>query len=370
MVAAVLTQRSYLKPALAFLAVVLLPVLAALIYYTQIAAPRYVSEFRYTVRGGAIMQQSGEDAGGALGGASGLVFAGDSFILEDYIESVQSFLDVEKQIPIREYLGRDGGDFVRAYDPSVPPEDLLPFWNRAVAVSFDAVTGITTVDVSLFRPEDAEAVSGALVKALQGVVDSLSRKAREEMLKYVNDQYDIMTNALAESRARLERFRLRNKLFSPTDQAGIQTSIESELTSQINLRQVELRTLSRRAPGSPRISILAAETRALEQQLAAEMRRRAGEQGEVTTSAQLSEYDALQNDLAIARQSYVSISNLRLQAQANAALTQAQLVLFVPPRPPLKATEPNVAVEILKVFAVFFFIWLVGRILLSSIRVL
>ena len=364
------TLRDYGPAALGFVLVVLAPLAFAAFYYGLVAAPRYVSEFRYTVRGGAIMQQSGDAAGGALSGAAGLVFAGDSFVLEDYVDSVEAFLAVEERLPIREILGRDGGDYVRNYDPNLPPEDMLPFWNAAVDVSFDAVTGISTVKVSLFTPEDAEVVGRALTEALKVLVDNLSKDARDEMLSYVEDQHDLKAKELAQAREAIERFRERNKLFSPQDQAGIQTTIEAALTQRINERQVEMRTLRRRTPGSPRVAVLSTEIQALEQQLEAERALRADDADRATTSEQLSEFDALQNDLAIARESYVLTSNLLQQAKANATLTQAQLVVFVPPRPPQKATQPDLPIELLKVFAVAFFAWFAGRTLLSSLRVI
>jgi Capsule polysaccharide export protein len=100
-------SRSYLGAVLGFGLMVAAPTALAGLYYHFVAADRYVTEFRYSVRGGAMMQDGG--GGGILGGGGGLIFAGDSFVLEDYLISAQALLDVEQRVPVRDWLAKDGG---------------------------------------------------------------------------------------------------------------------------------------------------------------------------------------------------------------------------------------------------------------------
>lgn len=356
--------RSYRAAALGFAMMVAAPTALAGAYYHLVAADRYVAEIRYSVRGGAISPDAGS---GALQGGGGLIVAGDSFILADYIRSARAMLDVEAQAPLREMLARDGGDPIRRFDPRMPTEDLVDFWTAAVSPRFDAVTGITTVSVALFTPQDAEAVAQVLIDQLRRVVDSLSSKARTEMLRYVEDEFARATADLDAARAAIETFRRTNRIITPDEEVTIGSTIIGNLTRQIADNRVALRSLRERAPNSPRIPVFEGEIASLEAQLLAEIARRSEATDGAALPEQLTSFDELQNAFEIARDNYVSTLRLKQQAEAAAALGQAQLVVFVPPHAPDIAVRPRRWVETLKVFGVAFAVWLIGRIFLASL---
>lgn len=358
-----LSPRSYLSAALGFAVMVATPTALAAVYYYAVAADRYVTELRYSVRGGAVMP----DAGGGLIGGGGLIFAGDSFILEDYLASSQAMLDIEAHVPIRTLLGRDGDDPVRRYDPTAPIEDLVQFWRAAVSPRFDAVTGITTVSVSLFEPEDARAVGAALVVELTRIVDSLSRQARTEVLAYVETEFNRAEQELAAARAAIEAFRLTNRIISPDEEATIGTTIITSLSSRIAEQTVALRALRERAPNSPRIFAIESEIASIQAQLRAELAARAGEAGDAALPQQMTSFDELLSAYEIARDTYVATLGLRQEAEAAVTLGQTELVVFVPPRSADVAVEPRRALETLTIFGAAFALWLILRILLSSL---
>ena len=160
-------------------------------------------------------------------------------------------------------LSRDGGDPVRNYQPDVPAEEMLPFWERAVDVQFDAITGITTARISFYSPEDARAVAEALVAELQRIVNGLTREARDDMLEYVNSEYDLAEAELNSARAAIEAFRRANKTFSPDEDVSIDSGIISELRGLINAKEVELATMRQQAPSSPTIRLIREEIASL-----------------------------------------------------------------------------------------------------------
>lgn len=361
----VLKKRSFLGPVLGLIFMVGVPAAVAVYYYYTIAVDRYVSEFRYSVRGGAMMQSSG-DIGGAIGGAAALVFAADSFVLEDYLVSVQAFEDIEKKLPLREMLSLDGGDPVRNYQPDGPAEEMLPFWERAVDVQFDAITGITTARISFYKPEHSRAVAEALVDELQQIVDGLTREARDDMLEYVNSEYDLADAELNRARAAIEAFRRANRTFSPDEEVSIDSSIISDLRGLINAKEVELATMRQQAPNSPSIRLIQEEILSLNRQLAGvyDSRANAGEGGFATD---LSEFEELQTQYEFARDTYIQSLDLRQQAQANASLNQAQLVVFVEPRTPTKSTDPDRLWEVGLVVVFAFLIWVIVRVFMASL---
>ena len=366
-----LPRRSWRGPLLGLLASVLLPTALAGWYYYGIAADRYVTEFRFSVRGGALTQQSDEGLGGALGGSGALVYAGDSFVLSDYLHSLEAMESIERSLPLREMLGRDGGDPLRRFDPDAPAEDLEAFWRNAVRPRFDVVRGITTVEVSLFEPTDSLRVAEALVENLREIVDGLSGNARLELLAFANAEYERVSTELERARAAIEAFRRENRLITPTEQVSIGAEIIGALSSRLAEKHVELRSLIEQSPSSPRIAVVSREIESLQEQLEAEVSQRAGQAEAADADAlpsQLTSFDELENAYLIARDTYVATVQLRQQAEAAAALRRAELVVFVPPRLAKSAIEPNRPLALLKVFGATLALWVIGRVLWASFR--
>lgn len=364
-----LPRRSPWPATLGFLVCVAAPTLLAATYWWGIAADRYVTEIRYSVRGGATLSDP-EGKGGVLGGSGALVYAADSFVLEDYVSSVAALKDLDERVALRAMLGRDGDDPIRRYDPDAPLEDLLTYWEGATDVYFDATTGITTLTVSMFTPEDAEAAGEALVAELKAMIDGLSAESRQQMLQYIYTELDFAREALDTTRADIEAFRRSNQVISPADDATLGSTIIATLTQRLADRRVELRALIDRTPGSPRIPVLRNEIEALDAQLRSEIERRGGGEAQTAQSlpSQLSNYEELQSAYEIARETYVNTVKLKQQAEAYATLGQAELVVFVQPRAPTLSTAPNRLLETAKVFGLTLAVWLIARILLASIR--
>lgn len=362
-----LRPRSYRWPLIGLGVFVLAPTLAAAAYFYGLAADRYVADLRYSIRGGATLS-AGDQLATAMGAASALATAGDSFILEDYLLSAQAIVDLEARVPLREMLGRDGGDWLRGYDPAAPIEDLLGFWSAAIDVSFDVVTGITNVHVRAYTPQDALAIGGALVDMLRVLVDRLSEEARNESLAYVDGEYVKAEARLAEAAAAIEAFRRANELVSPSVEAELGSATIAQLTNELTDLLVRLRTLRQNVPNSPQIPTIEEQVRSLKAQIGAERQTMGGAADPGALPGQLMDFQRLENEYAIARENYVSTLQLRQQAEANATLSQVQLVVFVPPRLPVLATEPQRAVEVLQIFGLTFLVWLMGRVLLASLR--
>lgn len=363
-----LAPRSIRWPLLGFLLCVIVPTGLAAGYFWGIAVDRYVTELRYSIRGGAALGAT-DPLGTALGATPGLAFAGDAYVIEDYLVSAQAITDLEARLPLREMLGRDGGDPLRGYDPNAPLEDLLVFWRNAIDVRFDVVTGITIVEVSAFAPDDAQLLGKALVDMMRVLVDQLSQEARTETLAYVDSEFSKAETRLTDASNAIEKYRRTNEVVSPTDEAQLGSSVIAQLTNTLTELRVRLRSLRQNTPNSPQIATVQDRIASLQAQIATE-RRRIGAGGDTggALSGQLMDFERLQNEYAIAKENYVSTLQLRQQAQANATLNQVQLVVFVPPRLPHLAQAPDRPGEVMKIFGLAFVLWLVGRILLASLR--
>lgn len=360
-------RRSYRWAYLGFIAFVLLPGALAAAYYWGYAADRYVTEMRYAVRGGESMDR-GEGAQVAIGTPSMAPAAADSFILEDYLRSEAAVAELETRLDLRSMLGRDGNDPVRRYREDLPREALLDYWNAALDLRFDVLTGITTLRVRLFRPEDSLAVATVLTEMLDALVDRLSEQAQNEMLAYVSGEYAAAEQRLRDALDAIEAFRRRTLTVSPTQEAELNSATIAQLTGELTGLRVRLRTLLETVPNSPQIPRLREQLGSLEAQIA---NTRAAVGGAASDSAlpdQLTDFERLQNEYQIALDSYITTLGLQQQAQANATLGRAQLVVFVPPRAASAPTAPDRPAEVLQILGLALVLWIMARVLLASLR--
>lgn len=358
-----LPRRSYTWSIAGFCLFVVAPIALAIWYYFSIAADRYVSEFRYAVRAGTLASDSQQ--GGSLSDPSALLAAGDSFILEDYLTSARAMVDLEQRLALREMLDRDGDDPVRDYSPDLPPEDLLDFWRAAVSVRFDVITGISVVQVQMYRPEDTKQVADALVDMMRVLVDQLSEDAQSEMLGYVAGEVRDARQLLDDSLDRIEQFRRDTAMFSPDVTTGQTEALIAALRGQISEVTTQLDSLP---ADSPRRAVLLERIRSLERQIADERAKAGGSGKDGELSGQLNEFERLENEYEIALQSYISALELQRESRATATLSQVQLVVFVPPPLPILSTAPERELEVGIIALIAFAIWLIGRIFLASLR--
>ncbi|MEL6335596.1 MAG: hypothetical protein AAFQ88_03000 [Pseudomonadota bacterium] len=372
------TRRRFGWAVTGFLLCVGLPTLLGAWYWGSVAADRYVSTVHYAIRGGAAPE--GVEGSGSLG-APGMVSArADAFILEDFLRSPAALAALEAQLDLRSMLARDGDDPVRRFDPAMPAEGLLAYWNGALDLRFDMLTGITQLEVRLFRAEDSLTVADALVDILRRLVDRLSERQQTDMLRYVEQEFRAADMRLRNSLDAIERFRRRTLTVSPTQEAALNSATIARLTEELTGLSVRLRTLQETVPNSPQIPRLREQMAALRAQIASTRARvgGAGDPGRVAAADQsetgqalphqLTTFERLQNEYEIALDSYVTTLGLRQKAQAAATLDRAHLVVFVPPQRATTPTAPHRLGAIALVAGIAFLAWVMGRVLLASLR--
>src|SRR5215510_125450 len=157
-----------------FWALVGLPTLVAGVYYFAIASDLYLSEAKFIVRSPKQVQTN---TIGALLQSTGLGRAvDDTAVVQDFIMSRDAVRKLEQQDNLRAIFGRPEGDFVTRFPGVLLRSDFEALFRRYdwfVSVEADATTGVTTLRVKAYRPEDAHAVAGALLRYSEQLVNEL-----------------------------------------------------------------------------------------------------------------------------------------------------------------------------------------------------
>ncbi|RVU16006.1 capsule biosynthesis protein [Methylobacterium oryzihabitans] len=175
-------RRDIITPIL-FVALFVIPALAGAAFYGLYLSDRYVTETRFAIRpavGGA--EKATPDQIGTSSGVPKELIAQDTAIVLDYVESRPMVEAVEKVLPVREMFSRSSIDAVSRFDPDLPIEKLVRYWQKRVEVRVEGTSGIVVVTVNAFAPEDALALAKAVVAEAERMVNDLTQRSRNDAL--------------------------------------------------------------------------------------------------------------------------------------------------------------------------------------------
>ncbi len=196
-----------------FVALVLLPSLAATVYLIVFASDQYAAEARFAVRAAQFesAKSSSDSAKTAFsaGGSIPSMASQDAYVIASYIRSAAVFADLPKPLDPRLIYSRPEADFWAKLPPHASLEKLTDYWRSMVTTYVDGPSGVVTVSVRAFRPDDARELAAAVVAASEKLVNSMSARARRDAMKdaeaEVRRTEGMVSAALKDERAYRDR---------------------------------------------------------------------------------------------------------------------------------------------------------------------
>lgn len=322
-----------------------LPVAIGGLYYGLLASDRYVTETQFAIRpavGSA--DKAAPDEVGTNSGTVTSTIAQDSLITLEYVYSRPLLETIEAQLPVRAWFSRDGIDYFSRLDPDKPIEKRLRYWRKRVSVDVDSVSGIMSLSVEAFDPAESLAITQAILKAVDAMVNGLSVRARED--------------ALAESARELARAEERVRTISTalTDLRNRVGVLDAVKSNEANLKTIsELRatrvnlaiqlSVGQRdlGPASRHIIDLKQQIADLDANIARIKRESAGDAPEQKRqlSSALTQFESLENERKGAEKYYEMVRKAHEHARIIAARQVQFLSPIVEPVQPESSTEPR-----------------------------
>jgi capsular polysaccharide transport system permease protein len=220
-----------------FVLLVAAPLTLTAAYLWTRAADQYHSEVAFSIRS----EESGSSAAGLIGAITniGTGSATDADILFEYVRSQKIVEEIDRDLDLRALYNRPENDPLFTLGPNDTIEALVAFWRRMVTVSFESANGIIHVRANAFAPEDAQAITAAILAKSGAMVNRLAEQARADAIGYARDELDEAEASLRAMRARLAEFRRENRMVDPTLDAAGQSGLLSALQTQLAEALVE-----------------------------------------------------------------------------------------------------------------------------------
>ena len=332
-----------------FALLVLLPTLLVGTYFMGFAAPQYDSEARFMIKGSAPTSVPGSLSD--LARAGGMAASGqDSLAVRDYLASHDAVRRLGEKLPLLDIFRRPEADpLARLWWANPPAERLLDYYQRMVAADFDTTSGITTLRVRSFRPEDSKAIAEQLLGLSEAMVNRLNQRQLADALRIAREEYDISEARLTRVQLAMTSFRERERAVDPARTAGITLEIIGKLDGALAQARAELtEALRYTRPDNPRVLQLQNRVAALEAQAATERTRSTS--GEAALPQQIGEYERLNVERELARGMLASATASLERARVEAQKQQIFIQRVVEPNLAEYARYPKAIQSILYVF--------------------
>jgi capsular polysaccharide transport system permease protein len=350
---------------------VLLPMLLAAIYYSFIASPQYVAEFRFTVKDASARANPASNSITAIFGGIGVNNNADNYLVIDYLSSRQAAEELEKRINVRRLYSRSGIDWWSRHDADRPFERFVSYWQSMVTARFDQVTGIATAQVRAFSPEDALLIARSLVGLSEELVNGIANRTQTDGVRFAQREVDRAEERLKTIRAKLTEYRNRTGLIDPnTSVVASNAALVQTLRGSLAQLETQFATLTRQNldPNSPALSVLQNQIRSTRDQLQKVEAMVGQDRDGVSLSRIMAEYEQLDMERQFAQTMLTSTLQALDQARASAASQSLYITPYVQPQLPQSSTYPRPTYSVLMVGFIALIAWFIGLIFLRSIR--
>ena len=347
-----------------FLLVFLIPTLAVSVYLGLIASDQYATETRFALKTG---ETSVLDSLAGIAGISASQQTQDSQIIAAYIKSRAMVEDLDAAFDFRKLYARDDADYLSRFRASDRVEDMVKYWNKRVDAKVETQSGIITVEVRAFSPEESLKIGQKIVELSEALINRMSERARQSALKQSSEELDrAQANLRAASNA-MRNIRNSEGILDAGLVAEAANKITTALRVELAGREQDYAVRSKSVQAdAPQMRILSAQIANLKEQIntingqltnkneaktSLLPTQKAGV-GDVKTpgkasdqpkslAGQMSILERFQLDLSLAQQQYAAAATAYESARVDVETQHAYLTPFLVPTLAQKAIYPK-----------------------------
>lgn len=358
------------QPKNIFLAVVIIPFLLSVVYFTFFAVDRYVSNAQIVVKQ-ADSKVSPASAGLAiLTGGVDPASQEYTLYLQEYINSYDMLSYLDETIDWTKHYANIYTDPLYYLAEETSLEDKLEFYNKMVTTFYDPTTGLLSIEAQALTGEYSEKIVQTILERSKYFINAVSREMTMEQVAFANTELQLSIARYQDSKNAMEAFQNQYGLLDLEATAQSMLEIVSSLESEIARENVRLKSLETTlANGAPQIKSLKNKIESLEQQLEIEKSKLTATTN-ITDSfnALASEYRQLQVNLLVSEEFYKASLALVESAKLDAIKNVRSLITIVKPVQPEEAIYPKKIYNLITIFIILCLFYGVLRFVIASIR--
>ena len=343
-----------------FLLIVVAPTFLVALYMFAIAADRYESEVEFVVRSPAT--NISNQLSSAMQGSTIVRSSDDAYIVQSFILSRDAMDYLLQSAGLMEAFQRPEADVLWAY-PSMffapNGERLFKHYQRFVSVEYDHSTGVATLKVQAFRPEDAQRLANALIVRSETLINSLNQRSGTDAIESALQEVKAAEKRAHEALDAVTEFRNRMQMIDPSQVTLATFNTIAALSLTTAETNATLSNAEKETPGGPQVASLKRKIQALQSQIDIERKKLAGSNDSL--APQVAEYEGLILNQTFAEQAFLA----SLAALESAKVDAVRQRVFVEPittaNLPDYPAYPYEKIWTLATFVVTLMIWRVAK---------
>lgn len=346
---------------------VLLPTLLVFVYTAFLWSPMYVSETKFAVRSGT-EQSYGVDIATQLLKTSNSSTQ-DAQVVEAYIRSPDIFEALDKDLKIIDHYSSSEWDWLSRLTSSPTLWDKQTFWNWVSKPIVNPDNGIVTYTVRAYDPAMAQAISQAVLKRSEALVNEMNERARKDTLALSEKEVEIAKDRVAKAQQALEEFRNQHRDLDPQATAtGLQTIVFELEGERAKLRAEIEEAQSYMKASAPQLKNMQSRLAALEKQLASEKARLVNQEGKDALNSWVSGYETLMIESEFAKKQLTTAMTAMETARASLLSKTRYIVPIEQPTLPDESRYPNPWIFTICTFLGLLLLYGLIRLIVASVR--
>jgi capsular polysaccharide transport system permease protein len=257
-------------------ALVLLPTIMAAVYYGALASDRYVSEARFVIR----TASKPTNLAGGLGALMQLIGMSrsqdDAYAVRDFLTSRDAMHELESRMDLRAiYRNRDADPFTRY--PSVlfrkTDEGFFRYFEYRLTVVVNESSGLTTLRVEAFRPEDSAKIARTLLNLGEDLVNRLNARMQADAVRVAAAEVARAEQVRIDRQVAVTAFRNRELILDPAANSTMVVELIGKLSASLADVRTQIAETQANAPNSPQLRSMREQAAAIEHQIQTERAR-------------------------------------------------------------------------------------------------
>jgi capsular polysaccharide transport system permease protein len=291
---------------LSYAQLLLIPILAAGIYFYGIARNRYITRSDFVIRKAQDAANADGNSLGSLLGRSNQLSFEDAHFLKTYLQSPQVLRDLNRTFDLEKAYARNSRDPFAGIEPGLSTEKRLEFFKKQVSVSLDEISGAVILRTVGLDPRASFDLNRFMLSKSEEFVNRLNQDISQKQLVFAEEELMRSRSILEQAKNRLIKYQNANKVvIDLKGEAELATRTINKLQERLVERKVELATLKRqyKDPKEPEVLAVADEARELEQQIAQERRSLVASDGR-NLNRKSADVVKLESDVSFAADAY------------------------------------------------------------------
>lgn len=317
------------------------PNIVSLLYFGYLASDQYVAEARFTVRSSTPIM--GKDQFAKVTGIPQAKIFQDTQLVTNYIQSSDMLELLEKKVGLRALYSSPDIDYWARMPDDAQLEKRLKYWEAMVKPSISTSSGIVTVTVRAFTPQDAVTILNEVVAASETMVNNVNDRMWNDVTETMRTNLDSATAKLRKAREELQAARNQSGVLTVEGSSQILSGLIGKVEAErLNLQQRYDSQISEVSEDAPQMRVLKREITSKEKQVE-ELRSQLA--GQASTSRNLADISMDLSQLQLAESLATEQFSTSVTALEQVQFTSSQQLLyldsFLKPRLPEETQYPH-----------------------------